>query len=433
MKCSLSHEYFAHAKNIIPGGVNSPVRAFGQVDGEPVFFAKAKGAYLWDVDENKYIDYVSSWGVAILGHADNQVVEAIYEAAQKGLSFGAATPGETQLAEKIQQAFPTMEKIRLVSSGTEACMTAIRLARGYTGRNKILKFTGNYHGHADMLLAKAGSGVATLSLPGSAGVPPEVVQTTLIAPYNDLNAVKELFAQNKEQIAAVILEPITGNAGFIRPLPGYLEGLRELTTAEGALLIFDEVITGFRFCLGGVQKLYNIVPDLTTLGKIVGGGLPLAAFGGKKEIMDCMAPLGPVYQAGTLSGNPVAVASGLKTLELLFNKDPYPYLSQLSKSLTSGMLQMAREYHIPFQVESEGAMFGFFFANEKVTSFEMAQKADHSLFKTFFRKMLNRGIYLAPSPYEAGFVSITHTQSDIDNTIKACAEVFSEISKEMKH
>lgn len=434
MDYSHSQKNFKQAQEVIPGGVNSPVRAFGLVGGDPVFISRASGAHVWDVDDQKYIDYVGSWGVAVLGHAHPEVINAIHESAKNGLSFGAPTHQETLLVRKIQSAFPSMEKIRLVSSGTEACMTAIRLARGFTGRKKIIKFSGHYHGHADVLLAKAGSGMATLSIPQCAGVPEDIIKDTLIAPFNNLNAIKTLFSQYKNEIAAIILEPVVGNAGFIRPQLGFLEALRELTQADGSLLIFDEVITGFRLCWGGVQTLHHIVPDITTLGKIIGGGLPLAAFGGRKEIMDCLAPLGPVYQAGTLSGNPVAVASGLKTLELLEtdHQKHYASLSVLTQKLAHGLKMLADEYNIPFSVDCEGGMFGFFFNGKPVTSFEDAQTSDVQMFKSFFRMMLDRGVYLAPSPYEAGFVSMAHKDVDIDATLQISAQVFSELADSLR-
>ncbi|MBP6219027.1 MAG: glutamate-1-semialdehyde 2,1-aminomutase [Oligoflexales bacterium] len=425
-----SQELFIKSQALIPGGVNSPVRSFCYVDGNPVFIEAGKGSKLWDADGNEYIDYVGSWGVAILGHAHAEVVSAVQKAAEKGLSYGALTEGEYKLVQKINSVFPSMEKMRLVSSGTEACMTAIRLARGFTRRDKIVKFTGNYHGHADMLLAKAGSGLATLSLPGSAGVPKSVVENTLLAPYNDIAAVERLFEEHRHEIAAVIIEPLAGNAGFIQPKAGFLESLRKLTRREESLLIFDEVITGFRLCWGGMQTLHDIQPDLTTLGKIVGGGLPLAVFGGRKDIMDCLAPLGPVYQAGTLSGNPIAVAAGLCTLEVLDREKArvYPQLTQRTKSLVTGLQDIASQFKIPFTADCEGGMFGFFFHPEHISSFEEAQKSNTNLFKSFFKGMLSAGVYLAPSPFEAGFVSSAHEQTDIEMTLKAARSVLSSLS-----
>lgn len=422
-KRNKSLEAMARARAVIPGGVNSPVRAFGSVGGDPVFFERGQGAYLYDIDGLRYIDYIGSWGPAIAGHAHPEVLQAISETAANGLSFGAPTEAETVLAETVRRAFPSMEKVRFVSSGTEACMSVLRVARAYTKRDKILKFTGCYHGHADMLLVKAGSGALTLGLPDSPGVPQGATSHTLLATYNDLDAVRSVFAQNPGQIAAVIVEPIVGNAGFIRPVEGFLEGLRQITSEDGALLIFDEVMTGFRVAYGGVQELKGIKADLTTLGKVIGGGLPIGAYGGRKDIMAMVAPEGPVYQAGTLSGNPVAVASGLKTLEIISRPGAFARLSEVTRQLASGLKKVADKHGVPFYSDSEGGMFGFFFHKGPVRSLEEAKLGDGGKFKTFFWGMLDEGIYLAPSAYEAGFVSMAHTPQDIDATIAAADRV----------
>ncbi len=427
MQRHLSEEFFHAAQNVIPGGVNSPVRSFSSVDSFPSFITKGEGSRLWDVDGNEYIDYVLSWGTAILGHAHPQVVESVCEAAQKGLSFGAATSGETELGQQILSAFPSMERIRFVSSGTEACMTAIRLARAYTQRDKFIKFSGHYHGHADSLLASAGSGLATFSIPSSGGVPKHFIEDTLVAPFNNIAAVQELFMRHKGQIAAVILEPFVGNSGFIRPAEGFLQELRDLCSTEKALLIFDEVITGFRVCWGGAQTLLGIEPDLTTLGKIIGGGMPLAAFGGKAEIMSHLSPLGPVYQAGTLSGNPVAVASGRKTLEILGKGNSYARLSQIMQQLVRGITDSANAAGLKVQVDGEGGMFGLFFADAPVHSFESAKLSDLARFRNFFKAVLERGIYWAPSQFEAGFLSIAHSEHDIAKTLQVIDDVFHQL------
>lgn len=425
----LSKAKFDQAQKFIPGGVNSPVRSFRSVDDTPVFIKKGYGSKLLDIDGNEYIDYVLSWGAAILGHAEPNVVEAVSETLRNGFSFGATTEGETLLVEKILSAFPKMEAARLVSSGTEACMTAIRLARGFTGRDKLIKFSGNYHGHSDSLLVAAGSGLATYSIPTSAGVPAKSIENTLVAPFNDLSYVKELFRSNKGEIAAIILEPFVGNAGFIRPKEGYLQGLREICSNEGALLIIDEVMTGFRVAWGGAQILLNVEADITTLGKVIGGGLPLAALGGKREIMRYLAPLGPVYQAGTLSGNPLAVACGLKTLEILGNTGNYDRISKITRKLMSGILELAAEHKINVQVDSEGGMFGLFFSDRPVESYEEAQQSDTGLFKKFFKGVFERGIYWAPSMYEAGFLSLAHTEEDIHKTLDVIHDVFREVRR----
>ena len=428
IKRNKSREAMARARAVIPGGVNSPVRAFGSVGGDPVFFERGEGAYLYDIDGSKYIDYIGSWGPAIAGHAHPEVLEAIGRTAAKGLSFGAPTEAETVLAETVRRAFPSMEKVRFVSSGTEACMSVLRVARAFTKRDKILKFTGCYHGHADMLLVKAGSGALTLGLPDSPGVPQGATSHTLLATYNDLDAVRAVFAENRGQIAAIIVEPIVGNAGFIRPVEGFLEGLRHITQEDGALLIFDEVMTGFRVAYGGVQELKGIKADLTTLGKVIGGGLPIGAYGGRKDIMSMVAPEGPVYQAGTLSGNPVAVASGLKTLEIIARPGAFARLSEITRQLADGLRKVASKHGIPFYSDSEGGMFGFFFHKGPVHSLEEAKQGDGARFKAFFWGMLDEGIYLAPSAYEAGFVSMAHTPLDIDATLAAADRVLAKLS-----
>jgi len=427
LRTDRSRQAMQAARTVIPGGVNSPVRAFGQVGGDPIVFERGNGARLWDVDGNEYIDYVASWGPAIVGHAHPAVLEAITVAMRNGLTFGAPTEGETRLSEEVRKLFPSMEMLRLVSSGTEACMSALRVARAFTKRDKILKFTGCYHGHADMLLVKAGSGALTLGLPDSPGVPADATRHTLLAPFNDLDAVKKVFQENDGHMAAVILEPIVGNAGFIRPRDGFLEGLRELCTKAGALLIFDEVMTGFRVALGGVQALKKIKPDMTTLGKVIGGGMPIGAYGGRKDIMALVAPLGPVYQAGTLSGNPVAVAAGLKTLELIQKPGAFADLTQRTARFASGLASLARKHGIPFMTDSEGGMFGFFFHGGPVASLEQARQADIERFKRFFHGMLGRGVYLAPSAFEAGFVSLAHTDADIETTLAAADQTFQEL------
>lgn len=424
MKIDRSIELYNKALTYIPGGVNSPVRAFKAVGGNPLFIKEAKGSKIVDVDGNEYIDYVGSFGPAIVGHAHPEVVASVTEVAQKGLSFGAPTERETDLAQLICSAFPSMDQIRFVSSGTEACMSAIRLARAYTKREKIIKFTGNYHGHADMLLAKAGSGVATFGLPDSAGVLKGAVEKTLTAPYNDLSAVTALCREHHNNIAAIILEPIVGNAGFIRPDENFLHGLRELCYEIKALLIFDEVMTGFRVAWGGYQNVVAIEPDLTTLGKVIGGGLPLAAYGGRAEIMSLVAPLGPMYQAGTLSGNPLAVTAGLKTLEILNRSGSYKYLNEITHMFVSKLGEVAAKNDIPLQIDGFCGMFGAFFSESAVKNFEDAQKSNTLLFQQYFQHMLTRGIYLAPSAFEAGFVSLAHTKTDIETTIGHADEVF---------
>lgn len=424
-----SFESFEKAQKVMPGGVSSPVRAFSAVGGNPFFVKKAQGARLWDVDGNCYVDYVGSWGPAILGHAHKQVLEAVVEACGNGLSFGAPSLGETKLAQALCDVFPSVDKVRFVSSGTEACMSAIRLARGFTKRAKVIKFDGNYHGHADSMLVKAGSGVATLGIPGSPGVAASVAADTLIADYNSLESVAALFDKYPQDIAAVIVEPIVGNSGFIRGEKAFLEGVQSLCKRNGAVFIVDEVMTGFRTAFGGVQTLLGLEPDLTTFGKVIGGGMPLAAYAGRDDLMSLVAPSGPVYQAGTLSGNPVAVAAGLKTLELLREEGVYRKLSDLSEYLTSGITKLAKIHKIPFVSDFEAGMFGWFFTDEKVTNFSEALASQSKLFPIFFREMLNRGINLAPSPFEAGFVSLAHTFEDLDQTLEAADQAFAIVSR----
>ena len=423
IKTTKSQEIFAAAQKLMPGGVSSPVRAFKSVGGQPIVFDRVKGAYIWDVDGNQYIDYVGTWGPAICGHAHPEVIAALHEALEKGTSFGAPCVLENVLAEMVIAAVPSIEMVRFVNSGTEACMAVLRLMRAFTGRDKIIKFEGCYHGHADMFLVKAGSGVATLGLPDSPGVPKSATNNTLTAPFNDLEAVKALFAENPGEIAGVILEPVVGNAGFIPPDAGFLEGLRVITQENDALLVFDEVMTGFRIAYGGVQEKFGITPDLTTLGKIIGGGLPVGAYGGRQDIMSMVAPAGPMYQAGTLSGNPLAMTAGIKTLELLQKPGTYEYLDKITKKLATGMLQIAQETgHAACGGQISG-MFGFFFTAGPVHNYEDAKKSDTTKFANFYRGMLERGVYLAPSQFEAGFTSVAHTEEDIDQTLAVAREV----------
>lgn len=411
----------------MPGGVSSPVRAFKSVGGQPVVFDRVKGAYAWDVDGNQYIDYVGTWGPAICGHAHPEVIKALHEALEKGTSFGAPCVLENILAEMVIDAVPSIEMVRFVNSGTEACMSVLRLMRAFTGREKIIKFEGCYHGHADMFLVKAGSGVATLGLPDSPGVPKTTTSNTLTAPFNNLEAVKALFQENPGEIAGVILEPVVGNAGFITPDAGFLSGLREITQENGALLVFDEVMTGFRLAYGGAQEKFGITPDLTTLGKIIGGGLPVGAYGGRRDIMQMVAPAGPMYQAGTLSGNPLAMTAGIKTLEILRQPGSYEYLDKITKRLANGLLQIAQETgHTACGGQISG-MFGLFFTAGPVHNYEDAKTSDLSKFSRFHRGMLERGVYLAPSQFEAGFTSLAHTEEDIDRTLEAARAVLSSL------
>jgi len=418
-----SQQLHARASLVIPGGVDSPVRAFKSVGGEPAYIVRGKGSRIWDADGNEYIDYVGSWGPLILGHTFPSVVEAVEKANRDGASFGACTPAEAELAEAVIEAFPSMDKVRFVSSGTEATMSAIRLARAFTRRNYIIKFEGCYHGHADSLLVKAGSGVATLGIPGSAGVLDEQAKFTLALPFNNQHAVEEAFHKFKNEIACVIVEPVVGNMGCVPPCKGYLEFLRSITEHQGAVLIFDEVMTGFRLSFGGAQQLYNIKPDLTTLGKIIGGGLPVGAYGGRAELMDMIAPLGPVYQAGTLSGNPLAMAAGIATLrELKTRPGIYQQLDQRSVALVDGVLASAKKKGVPLTANRVGSMFTWFFQSGTVHDWDTAAKSDTEAFSKFHRAMLEQGIYLPPSQYEAMFMSAAHTESDIQQTIAAAAE-----------
>ncbi|BCN93687.1 glutamate-1-semialdehyde 2,1-aminomutase [Thiomicrorhabdus immobilis] len=421
---SNSHVLFEAAQKHIPGGVNSPVRAFKGVGGDPVFFKAAKGAYLTDADDRQYIDYVGSWGPAILGHAHPEVVKVVQQQAEKGLSFGAPTEIETTMADLVCDLIPSMDMVRMVSSGTEATMTAIRLARGYTGRDKIVKFEGCYHGHSDSLLVKAGSGALTLGVPSSPGVPAALAEQTLTLTHNDSDEVRKVFAEIGDQIACIIVEPVAGNMNCIPPEEGFLETLREVCDESGAVLIFDEVMCGFRVGLQGAQGVYNVQPDLTTYGKVIGGGMPVGAFGGKRAIMEYIAPLGPVYQAGTLSGNPLAMAAGLKTLQLIQAPGFFENLTAKAEKLLSGLQAAADEFNIPFTTNQVGGMFGFFFTEEKnIRRFAQVAKGDMDRFRKFYHGMLNEGVYLAPSAFEAGFVSSQHTDEDIENTIAAARRV----------
>ena len=426
-----SNQLRQRAERFLPGGVDSPVRAFRAVGGEPPFLTRAEGAHLYDADGNQYLDYFGSWGPMILGHAFPPVVQAIQQTAAHSSSFGASTAAEADLAELVTRAVPSIEKLRFVSSGTEATMSALRLARAFTGRNYIVKFEGCYHGHSDGLLAKAGSGLATFGIPGSAGVPDQIAQLTLTLPYNDPSAVEAAFAAHKNEIACIIVEPVAGNMGCVLPQPGYLQALRDITAREGALLIFDEVMTGFRVALGGVQELHNIRPDLTTLGKIIGGGLPVGAFGGRAEIMDKLAPLGPVYQAGTLSGNPLAMAAGIATLTHLEQNRTaiYTQLDQTATAVANGVAQAAAETGIPLTTNRQGAMFTWFFTPNPVRDFASAESADTKRFAAFHRGMLDRGIWLPPSQFEAAFLGTAHTHDHVAQTIAAAREVFTTLQE----
>ncbi|GMH23457.1 hypothetical protein Nepgr_025300 [Nepenthes gracilis] len=419
-----SEEAFNEAKELMPGGVNSPVRAFKSVGGQPIVMDSVKGSHMWDIDGNEYIDYVGSWGPAIIGHADDEVLRALAETMKKGTSFGAPCLLENTLAKMVISAVPSVEMVRFVNSGTEACMGALRLARAFTGREKIIKFEGCYHGHADPFLVKAGSGVATLGLPDSPGVPRGATYETLTSPYNDLATVKSLFESNKGEIAAAILEPVVGNSGFIAPKPGFLESIREITRENGTLLIFDEVMTGFRLSYGGAQEYFNITPDLTTLGKIIGGGLPVGAYGGRRDIMDMVAPSGPMYQAGTLSGNPLAMTAGIHTLKRLKEPGSYEYLNKITSELTEGIVNAGKRAGHAICGGYIGGMFGFFFTEGPVYNFEDAKRSDTAKFARFFRGMLEEGVYFAPSQFEAGFTSLAHTSEDIQKTIAAAEMVF---------
>lgn len=420
---SQSDALFAEALNYIPGGVNSPVRAFRAVGGRPFFVNRARGAHVWDVDGNEYVDYVGTWGPAILGHAHPAIIKAVQTAAENGTSFGIPNPLEVTMAKLICERVPSVRKVRLCNSGTEATMSAIRLARGFTRRDKIIKFDGCYHGHADSLLVRAGSGALTFGHPDSAGVPASFTQHTIVLPYNDVEAVRAAFAANPGQIAGIILEPVPGNAGLYLPKPGYLEALREITHAHGALLIFDEVMTGFRLARGGAQERFGIQPDLSCFGKVIGGGLPVGAFGGRAEIMDCLAPLGPVYQAGTLSGNPVAMAAGIAALEELGKGDAYARLESLGAALEAGLKEAAQSAGIPVRFNRCGSMFCAYFTAQPVWNLADAMTSDRERFKRYFHGMLEEGVYLAPSQFEAGFLSTAHSEEDIEKTVRAAARV----------
>lgn len=430
---------FAEAKKLMPGGVNSPVRSYRSVDCNPPFIARAEGSHIYDIDGNDYIDYVGSWGPMVVGHAHPQVVKALQEAATRGTSYGAPTLIESQLAKKVMEVYPSIEVIRMVNSGTEATMSALRLARGYTHRNKIVKFIGCYHGHSDSLLVKAGSGMATFGVPDSPGVTLGTAQDTITIPYNDFEAVKKVFAEQGQEIAAIIVEPVAGNMGLVLPKPGYLDLLRKVTAENGALLIFDEVMCGFRASLGGAQAAYAIKPDLTCLGKIIGGGLPVAAYGGRREIMEQVSPAGPVYQAGTLSGNPLAMTAGLETLKII-TAPPEPgepdysrVLTIKTKKLVLGVAQKAKEAGVTLQVQQAGSMFGFFFSPVEVVDYETSAAADQEAFKVWFRAMLEQGIYIAPSQFETLFMSGAHTDEEIDRTIEAAGKALQQVAEYLKN
>ena len=425
---SKSETLFAEAQQVLPGGVNSPVRAFRAVGGTPVFIERAEGAYLYDADGKRYIDYVQSWGPMVLGHAHPEVIDAVVEQAQSGLSFGAPTELETELAEELCRLWPGMDMVRFVNSGTEATMSAIRLARGFTGRDKIVKFEGCYHGHSDSLLVKAGSGALTMGVPSSPGVPAALADYTITLSYNDADAVRECFAQMGDQIACIIVEPVAGNMNCIPPVPGFLETLREVCDDSGALLIIDEVMTGFRVSLTGAQGHYGVTADITTLGKVIGGGMPVGAFGGRREVMEQIAPLGPIYQAGTLSGNPVAMAAGLETLRLVQEPGFYRQLTENTERLVAGVLAAAKDAGIPLTANKAGSMFGFFFTDEpEVSNYQQVMACNGEQFNRFFHGMLEEGVYLAPASYEAGFMSAAHSEEDIDQTIAAAKRVFARL------
>jgi glutamate-1-semialdehyde 2,1-aminomutase len=424
MDIQRSVELFSEAQRVIPGGVNSPARAFSAVGGQPLFIERGDGAYIYDVDGNRYIDYVLSWGPLILGHAHHRVAERLKKEVDLGTSYGAPTELETELAELIIEAMPAVEMVRFVNSGTEATMSALRLARAYTGRDKIVKFVGCYHGHADFLLVQAGSGVATLGLPDSPGVPAGTAQDTITAPYNDLGAVQEAFQTYPDRIAAIIVEPVAGNMGVVPPKDEFLAGLRELTHDNDALLIFDEVMTGFRVAYGGAQELYSIEPDLTTLGKVIGGGLPVGAYAGRREIMETVAPAGPMYQAGTLSGNPLAMTAGIETLKVLREPGVFDQIEQKAARLGAGIAKAAEEVGVPIFQTRVGTMFSNFFTSEPVIDYESAKASDTGRFARYFHAMLERGIYIAPSQFEAGFTSLAHSDEDVDHTVQAAIEAF---------
>ena len=422
---SLNQKLFQRSQEFIPGGVNSPVRAFKSVGGTPVFFKQGKGAYVWDADNKSYIDYVGSWGPLILGHAHPEVIKAVQNKIKDGLTFGAPTEAELEMAELLCKLVPSIEQVRLVSSGTEATMTAIRLARGYTGRNRIIKFEGCYHGHDDALLVKAGSGTLTLGCPTSAGVPAEVTNSTTVLNYNDLEELEQIFSKAGREVAAVIVEPVAGNMNFVTPNPKFLPALRELCTKYGSVLIFDEVMTGFRVGLGCAQGVYNIKPDLTTLGKVIGGGMPMAAFGGKREIMQCLAPVGSVYQAGTLSGNPIAVSAGLATLQMVQTPGFYEKLTSSTQQLINGLTDIAKKNGVPFCAQPLGGMVGLYFRGDIPSSYAEVMECDVESFNRFFHAMLEEGIYFAPSSFEAGFVSSAHSDMVIRKTLQAAERIFS--------
>ena len=423
-----NHDLFNKAQHVIPGGVNSPVRAFKGVGGEPLFIKKADGPYIYDVEDNEYIDYIGSWGPMIAGHCNKKVLKAVHKAVDRGMSFGTPVEQEVTVAEKMCSLIPSLDMVRMVNSGTEATMSAIRLARGYTGRNKIIKFEGCYHGHADSFLVKAGSGVLTLGIPGSPGVPAAVADLTLTAAYNDLDALEQIMKAHGDDVAAIIIEPIAGNMNMILPKDGYLQGVRDLCDKYGTVLIFDEVMTGFRVALGGAQEVYGITPDLSTFGKVIGGGLPVGAFGGKKEIMSHIAPLGPVYQAGTLSGNPVAMTAGSVMLDIISKPGFYEDLSHKTQKLVDGLEKIAKQNNIPFHTVNLGGMFGLFFTEKsEINNFADLSNCNEQSFKDFFHKMLQNGVYLGPSAYEAGFVSSTHDEVTLSKTLKAATIAFSEL------